>query len=117
VEQALVDPNHVLQIGNLRFIRYTCHGSSPWLVVTQKPKQVLPTLELPFSFVRKNPYVITDIEDTKLLTSGPRLDPSECIRACGSNGRIFYTGQGGGLQTSLVCRPETATARRPWLSE
>jgi len=60
-------------------------------------------------------YDLSDITEAKLLTSGPRLDPSECIGACGSNGRIFYTGQGGGLQTSMVYGPEAAIARRPWL--
>ena len=38
----------------------------------------------------------------KLLATGPRLDPSECIGAVVSNGRLYYTGQGGGLQASLM---------------
>jgi outer membrane protein assembly factor BamB len=41
-------------------------------------------------------------QDIKLLSTGPRLDPSECIGATASNGRVFYTGHGGGLQISLA---------------
>ena len=41
-------------------------------------------------------------QDIKLLSTGPRLDPSECIGAIASNGRVFYTGHGGGLQLCLA---------------
>jgi outer membrane protein assembly factor BamB len=43
-------------------------------------------------------YDLSDLEHIRLLSSGPRLDPSECIGACISNGRMFYTGHGAGLQ-------------------
>lgn len=46
--------------------------------------------------------------EIKLLSSGPRMDPSECIGACVSNGRIFYTGHGAGLQASLLYGAEAA---------
>jgi outer membrane protein assembly factor BamB len=49
-----------------------------------------------------------DPRSPKLLATGPRLDPSECIGAVVSNGRIYYTGQGGGLQTSLVWGDEAS---------
>jgi hypothetical protein len=44
------------------------------------------------------------------LNTGPRLDPSECIGACVSNGRIFYTGHGGGLQVALLYGQEAMSA-------
>lgn len=50
-----------------------------------------------------NVYDLSTIGKPRLLSTGPRLDPSECIGACVSNGRIFYTGHGGGLQASLSC--------------
>jgi hypothetical protein len=50
----------------------------------------------------------------KLVSSGPRLDPSECIGACVSNGRLFYTGHGAGLQACQVYGPE-ADGPGPWL--
>lgn len=49
---------------------------------------------------------LSQIDDIRLITTGPRLDPSECIGAVVSNGRIFYTGHGGGLQACQVCGPE-----------
>ena len=47
-------------------------------------------------------YELTADADARLLSTGPRLDPSECIGACVSNGRIFYTGHGAGLQASQL---------------
>jgi hypothetical protein len=38
------------------------------------------------------------------------MDPSECIGACVSNGRIFYTGHGAGLQASQRYGDEAASA-------
>jgi outer membrane protein assembly factor BamB len=51
---------------------------------------------------------VSDIHNIKLLSSGPRLDPSECTGAFMSNGRIFYTGGGAGLQACAVCGAEAA---------
>ena len=45
-------------------------------------------------------------DKVRLISTGPRLDPSECIGAVASNGRMFYTGHGGGLQACQVCGPE-----------
>lgn len=47
-------------------------------------------------------YDLSNISDIKLVSTGPRLDPSECIGAVVSNGRIFYTCHAGGLQVSQV---------------
>jgi len=47
---------------------------------------------------------VSDPGTPRLLSSGPRLDTSECTGACASNGRIFYTGQGGCMQASLIGR-------------
>ena len=46
-------------------------------------------------------YDLSDIHGIKLISSGPRLDPSECAGAMVSNGRVFYTSHGSGLQVSL----------------
>jgi outer membrane protein assembly factor BamB len=58
-------------------------------------------------------YDLSEINGIKLLSSGPRLDPSECVGAVVSNGRIFYTCHGGGLQVCQTCSLETATASSP----
>jgi len=46
-------------------------------------------------------YDLSNTNDVKLVSTGPRLDPSECVGAVVSNGRIFYTCHAGGLQ---VCQ-------------
>jgi hypothetical protein len=56
-------------------------------------------------FDPKNPH------DVQLLSTGPRLDPSECIGAIASNGRVFYTGHGGGLQISLAPAADQPAAK------
>ncbi len=45
---------------------------------------------------------LSRLDDIKLISTGPRLDPSECIGSVVSNGRLFYTCHGGGLQASQV---------------
>jgi outer membrane protein assembly factor BamB len=60
---------------------------------------------------------ISDARHVRLLSSGPRLDPSECSGACVSNGRIFYTGQGGGLQACQIYGDEAAHSGPSWLAE
>lgn len=57
---------------------------------------------------------LSQIDDIQLICTGPRLDPSECIGAVVSNGRLFYTCHGGGLQASQVCGPEAEQMETPW---
>ena len=45
----------------------------------------------------------------KLVSSGPCVDVRECVGAVVSNGRIFYTSQGSGLQVSQVCAADAQT--------
>jgi len=58
-------------------------------------------------------YDLSNLNDIKLLSSGPRLDPSECIGTVVSNGRIYYTCHGGGLQVSQVCGAEESSFPAP----
>ncbi len=60
---------------------------------------------------------LADIEHIRLLSSGPRMDPSECIGGCVSNGRIFYTGPGGGLQAAQLYGAEAESGGPTWLGE
>jgi outer membrane protein assembly factor BamB len=57
---------------------------------------------------------LTDIEDIRLLSTGPAVDPSQCLGAVVSNGRLFYTGHGSGLQISQTYGAEAASAAPPW---
>ncbi len=47
-------------------------------------------------------YDLSDIRNIKLISTGPRIDPSECIGAVVSNGRIFYSCHAGSLQACAV---------------
>jgi outer membrane protein assembly factor BamB len=51
-------------------------------------------------------YDLSNTNDVKLVSTGPRLDPSECVGAVASNGRIFYTCHAGGLQVCQAWEPE-----------
>jgi hypothetical protein len=53
-------------------------------------------------------------QESKLVSCGPALDVLECIGAMVSNGRIFATTNGGGLQASLSYGPEAAAIGPPW---
>jgi len=51
------------------------------------------------------PYLLgsnTDMLDladgAKVVSTGPPIDPRECVGAVASNGRIFYNAQASGLQ-------------------
>ena len=39
----------------------------------------------------------------KLVSSGPQLDVLMCVGAIASNGRLFLTTNGSGLQASMRC--------------
>ena len=73
------------------------------------------TLSEPYLFgTNVDIYDLSDASKVKLVSSGPALDPSQCIGAVVSNGRIFYTGHGAGLQVSQVCGAEAASFAAPW---
>ncbi|MFV2067867.1 MAG: PQQ-binding-like beta-propeller repeat protein [Pirellulales bacterium] len=57
---------------------------------------------------------LSDVHSIKLVSTGPRVDPSECVSAVVSGGRLFYTGHGGGLQVSQVYGAETKNRSAPW---
>jgi outer membrane protein assembly factor BamB len=59
-------------------------------------------------------YDLSDTDDIKLISSGPRLDPSECVGTVMSNGRVFYTCHGGGLQACQVFGTEAASIASTW---
>jgi outer membrane protein assembly factor BamB len=71
-------------------------------------------------FTLSEPYLLganMDMIDTsngnKFVSSGPCVDVRECVGAVVSNGRIFYTSQGSGLQLCQVCGTEAASMSGP----
>jgi hypothetical protein len=59
-------------------------------------------------------FTTPDPDAIRLVATGPRLDPSECNAAVVSNGRIFTTGQGSGVQAGQPFGREAAERRSPW---
>ena len=59
---------------------------------------------------------IVDTTNGRLVSSGPCIDPNPSVGALVSNGRIFQTSQGGGLQLSEVYGSEAASFTTPWQS-
>ncbi|NOX55143.1 MAG: PQQ-binding-like beta-propeller repeat protein [Planctomycetes bacterium] len=57
---------------------------------------------------------VLDVTTGKLLWSGPSVEPNACVGTILSNGRLFYTSQGGGLQLSLVYGQEATEHPKPW---
>lgn len=57
---------------------------------------------------------LSDIAQARLISTGPRLDPSECVGVVVSNGRMFYTCHGGGLQVCQVWGADAEQMAAPW---
>lgn len=75
-------------------------------------------------FTLSEPYLLganMDLIDlaagNRLVTSGPAIDSRECVGSVVSNGRLFYTSQASGLQTSSVYGEEAEAAPDPWSCE
>jgi hypothetical protein len=72
-------------------------------------------------FTVSEPYLlganmdIFDLRDNfRLVSTGPALDVLLCVGPVISNGRLFFTTNGGGLQASQVCGEEAVSFRAPW---
>jgi outer membrane protein assembly factor BamB len=61
-------------------------------------------------------YDLSDVNNIRTISTGPRLDPSECVGAVVSNGRVFYTCHGGGLQVCQICGTEAVSSAPAWQS-
>ena len=109
----LVRAIHVITVGQ-RFLFTHAQYQDSYLIDKNTGK-IVSTLSKGYKctrFTLSEPYLLgsnmdihdlSDFHDIKLVSSGPRLDPSECIGAVVSNGRIFYTAHGSGVQVSQTC--------------
>jgi outer membrane protein assembly factor BamB len=52
----------------------------------------------------------------KLVYAGPSIDVLQCVGGFVSNGRVFYTTNGGGLQAAVLCGAEAERFTSPWKS-
>ncbi len=61
-----------------------------------------------------NMDVIDTANENRLISTGPAVDVLQCVGAQISNGRLFYTANGSGLQLSMNYGDEAATPSLPW---
>jgi outer membrane protein assembly factor BamB len=61
-----------------------------------------------------NMDVIDISQDNRLISTGPAVDVLQCVGAQLSNGRLFYTANGSGLQLSMSYGAEARAASGPW---
>lgn len=117
----LVQAIHGVTVGP-KFL-FTCGQSKDGYLIDKATGKILTTLTKAYRCTRytfSDPYLlgvnmdIVDTADGSLVSSGPSIDPNACVGSLVSNGRIFHTSQGGGLQASLVYGPEAAAFRTPW---
>ena len=61
-----------------------------------------------------NMDVIDTSNDNQLVSTGPAVDVLQCVGAQISNGRLFYTANGSGLQLSMNYGDAATMPSRPW---
>ena len=71
------------------------------------------TLSEPYLFAA-NLNIHEFSEQGKLIYAGPSIDVLQCVGGFVSNGRVFYTTNGGGLQASLIYGTEAERFTTPW---
>ncbi|MBW8040903.1 MAG: PQQ-binding-like beta-propeller repeat protein [Planctomycetes bacterium] len=71
------------------------------------------TLSAPYLFAA-NMNIHEFSKEGKLVYAGPSIDVLQCVGGFVSNGRVFYTTNGGGLQASVLCGAEAELFTVPW---
>lgn len=59
---------------------------------------------------------LSDVDNIKMVSSGPPLDVTDCVGTFVSNGRMFYTSAGAGMQASQVYGTQAASITSSWKS-
>jgi outer membrane protein assembly factor BamB len=115
------------------------HGSTgcPSFLIDKDTGKILTTFDMKYActrFTLSEPYLVgcnLDLIDTtqgagfpnakdrvwgpiKRASSGPCLEPRECVGGVVSNGRIFYTAQSSGMQACEVYGQEATQMRSAW---
>ena len=109
---------NVVTIGDEFVFTHASTGKPSYLIDKQTGK-ILSSFDMGYActrFTLSEPYLLgpnMDMIDTadgnKVVSSGPCVDVRECVGAVVSNGRIFYTSQGSGLQVCQVYGEEAAS--------
>jgi len=116
---------NVVTIGENLLFTHASTGKPSYLIDKQSGK-ILSSFDKGYActrFTLSEPFLlgpnmdIIDISNgNKLISSGPGVDVRECVGAVASNGRIFYTSQGSGLQVCQVCGTKAASFIPLWES-
>jgi len=114
---------NVVTIGR-KFLFFHASTGKPSYLIDKQTGKILSVFDKGYActrFTLSEPYIIgpnMDMIDAsnanKLVSSGPCVDVRECVGAVVSNGRIFYTSQGSGLQLCQVCGAEADLLVAPW---
>lgn len=118
----LVKAINVVSVGRDRLFTHA-YGSDSCLLDKATGK-IVSTFNKKYActrFTLSEPYALgsnMDLIDTsrenQVVSSGPPIDLRECVGACVSNGRIYYTCQASGLQACQVCGEEAASSPVVW---
>jgi outer membrane protein assembly factor BamB len=114
---------NVVTIGK-EFVFVHASTGKPSYIIDKDTGKILSTFDKKYActrFTLSEPYIIgpnMDMIDTSqdnlIASSGPCVDVRECVGGVVSNGRIFYTSQGSGLQLCLLYGDETDSFATPW---
>jgi outer membrane protein assembly factor BamB len=101
---------HVVSIGETFVFAHVQYGKG--YVLDRRTGRIRSTLRDRYyctRFTLSEPYLVgpnMDLIDVsrgnELVSSGPPVDVIECVGAIVSNGRVFYTAHGSGIQCSAV---------------
>ena len=113
---------HVITIGEKNLFTHAQYRTG--YLIDKDTGKITDTLAKGYHCTRFNmsgPYLLSanmeirDLSDgVKLISSGPQVDVLQCVAAFVSNGRIYYTANGGGVQVSMVCGEEAQAFTTAW---
>ena len=114
---------NVVTIGR-KFLFFHASTGKPSYLIDKRTGEILSVFDKGYActrFTLSEPYIIgpnMDMIDASnanmLVSSGPCVDVRECVGAVVSNGRVFYTSQGSGLQLCQVYGAEADSLVAPW---
>jgi len=114
---------NVVTLGK-KFVFTHASTGKPSYLIDKDTGKILSTFDKGYActrFILSEPYIVgpnMDIIHTlsrnKLISSGPCVDVRECVGGVVSNGRLFYTSQGSGLQVSQIYGDEAVSFAIPW---
>jgi len=114
---------NVVTIGR-KFLFFHASTGKPSYLIDKRTGKILSVFDKGHActrFTLSEPYIIgpnMDMIDASnanmLVSSGPCVDVRECVGAVVSNGRVFYTSQGSGLQLCQVYGAEADSLAAPW---